>query len=417
MTVHTLGNGTFRARWVIPVTGAPIHDGLVEIANGRIVSVGRCADQGNVIDLGDVALLPGLVNAHTHLEFSDLREPIGKPGILIADWIPEVVRRRAQQQPTPEARAAAIRTGIQESLDCGTRLIGEIATRPWLCDDEIEDSCNAEVGKLADNCLGNDPHIVAFCEVLGLSNVRQREMLSWAETQIGDSRFANVSWGISPHAPYSVPPPMLDQCVASAKKAHIPLAMHLAESLEERRFIENGDGPLRDAFSSMNLPGLDQYPSGVSIESQIDRIGEASQGLLIHGNYLTDTEIECIVRHRDRLGVVYCPRTHAFFGHAPHPVAKLLDLEIPVALGTDSRASNPDLNLWSEVRHLLTHRQDLRPESILRMATVAGADLLGQPHFGRIEPGCDAGLYAIETDATTESAFWNDLALWEPSFR
>ncbi len=115
----------------------------------------------------------------------------------------------------------------------------------------------------------------------------------------------------------------------------------------------------------------------------IKLLAAAPSALLVHSNYLRDNEIELIAKHPS-MSVVYCPRTHHFFGHPPHPVEKLLRAGVRVALGTDSLASNPDLSIWEEVRWLLHHRQDLNPFDVLKMATLAGAEALGEPRYGSL---------------------------------
>jgi cytosine/adenosine deaminase-related metal-dependent hydrolase len=130
----------------------------------------------------------------------------------------------------------------------------------------------------------------------------------------------------------------------------------------------------------------------------IQQLSKSPRSLLIHGNDLQTDEIAQL-RQFSHLSVVYCPRTHAYFGHDPHPVDRLLKAGVTVALGTDSKASNPDLNLWREVQYLLQVRPDLDPLSVLHMATAAGADALGQDKRGRIAAGCRADLGFIRTSA------------------
>lgn len=396
----------YRARWIVPVAGPVVHDGVISIAAGRITAIEPFRGQSDLVDLGDVAVLPGLVNAHTHLEFSDLSAPIGTAGMSIAQWLPEVVRARQQQQLTQSQRTAAILSGIDEVVQGGTALLGEIATQPWP---------RAAVAAHRSDSKDSVLQIVAFCEVLGLSPGRQQQLLDWTDTQIAASTEGPIRLGISPHAPYSVPPSLLQACIARSETHSLPLAIHLAESIEERRFVEHGDGPLRDSFAALGLPGLEQYPLAISIQEIIDRVAAAPRGLLVHGNYLSDSEIACVARHRQRLSVVYCPRTHAFFNHAPHGVAQLQQAGICVALGTDSRASNPDLNLWNEVRHLLLHRQDLDPRDVVAMATQNGADALGYPDYGRLTAGAAGALFVLKTQAASEEALWDTLLDAEPT--
>src|SRR5207248_5598397 len=109
----------------------------------------------------------------------------------------------------------------------------------------------------------------------------------------------------------------------------------------------------------------------------LQALATAHRALVVHGNYLVADEIEFLAAHRERMSLVYCPRTHAYFGHEPYPVSQMLAAGVRVAVGTDSRASNPDLRLLEELRHIARHHPGVSPEAMLRMGTIAGAEALG----------------------------------------
>src|SRR5690606_30197764 len=132
-------------------------------------------------------------------------------------------------------------------------------------------------------------------------------------------------------------------------------------------------------------------------------LSQAPAALVVHGNDLKPAELDFIDQHRT-LTVVYCPRTHAFFNQPRHPFDVLLRRGAAVALGTDSRASNPDLSVWNEVRWLLEHRSDVDWQAGLAMATIHGADALQRGDLGRIEPGAASGLIAVPGAASTADA-------------
>lgn len=350
--------------------------------------MGAGSPPGMSTDLGDVAVLPGLVNAHTHLEFSDLESPLGTRGMSLADWIGQVVRSRHDR--SSEQRQGACQMGIVESKRAGVRLIGEISTPPL-------DYPSIDAGS---------PVLICFAEVLGLAADRSVERMSAAELHVGK----DPTRGWSPHAPYSTARDMIERSVARASEEARPVAMHVAESPDERTLLESATGPLADALRSMGVWENNRFPwPGDPLIDLIDLLSTPPRALLIHGNDLQAAEIERIARYRS-ITVVYCPRTHDFFGYDEHPVAALLRAGIRVALGTDSRASNPDLNLWREVQYLLRHRQDLRPEQVLRMATRDGADSLGRGELGRIEPAASAALGVVSTASSSTDALYQDLA-------
>ncbi len=376
------------ASWIVPVSRDPIRGGWLRAKAGRIVEIGEGATPAEAEDLGDVAVLPGLVNAHTHLEFSDCKTPIGQKGVPLHKWIGKVIA--AQGATTPESKAAAIAAGLRELQETGTRIAAEITTPP----------CNYPAH--------NDPQIelVTFAEVLGLNSDRADERLEAAAAHnLADQ---NGAW--SPHAPYSTSLQTIDACIDMARQHKRPLAMHVAESPAERELLSNGSGPFADTLRSLGVWRDDLFPWGDNpFGMLINRLSRAPRVLLIHGNDLNDEEIGCLRKHPN-ITVVYCPRTHHFFEYEKHPADRMLTAGVRVALGTDSRASNPDLNLWREVQFLLQHRTDLAPANILRMATRNGADALGRSDLGRIEVGCRGGFGTVATEASTIDQLYADLS-------
>ena len=187
--------------------------------------------------------------------------------------------------------------------------------------------------------------------------------------------------------------------------------MHVAESPAERQLLTEAAGPLAQALRDLGVLPEGVFPWGPDpFGMLIDLLSKAPRVLMIHGNDLTDTEIEHLCRY-PQITVVYCPRTHAFFGYPKHPVDRMLSAGIPVALGTESRASNPDLNLWHEVQYLLQYRTDLLPAEVLKMATTRGADALGRHELGRIAVGCSSDLGLIETSADTVDQLYRDICV------
>ncbi|TWT92380.1 Aminodeoxyfutalosine deaminase [Stieleria varia] len=332
--------------------------------------------------------MPQLINAHTHLEFSDCPRPIGRPGMRLADWIGKVYNARSVT--TIQQKAQNILLGWRESQDAGVCLIGEIATLP--CQYQGDDTL---------------PSLVTFAEVLGLSEQRAAERLAVASDHLQQCSDA----GISPHAPYSTPWALIQDCVTRAKSADVPLAMHVAESPEERELLQRGTGPFADALQRMGVWRDELFPwnADQNFVTLIDLLARAPSALLVHGNDLNASEIEKLAGHPN-VTVVYCPRTHHFFGHSRHPVDRMLRAGVRVALGTDSRASNPDLSLWGEVQHLLKHRQDLSPHAIIQMATVGGADALRYPRWGRISAGSPAKFGCVATTAGDLEGLFRDFA-------
>lgn len=386
------------ARWVLPVDGEPLPSGVVTIEDGLIVAVGdRSMATGSVQDLGDVVLLPGLINAHTHLEFSQMREPLGPPGMELADWIRLVIgaRNRADRDAN-----ASITMGLQECLACGVTTVGDIATSP-----------QPELTQL-------EPLQIAFQEVIGFSTARvesafvevcQRLDNRRDSTNCGPATRRVVAMGISPHAPYTVHPQLLERLVDEAVGRDLPVAMHLAESPAELELLAKGTGAFRTLLEERSMWDAEAIPRGSTPLDYLRVLARAPRSLVIHGNYLSTEEIKFLASQRDSVAAVYCPRTHAYFQHVEYPLKTMLAAGVQVALGTDSRASNPGLNLFEEMRSVAqTH--GLSPTEIVRMATLSGAEALGwNDHLGSITPNKWADLVAVPCEANdpTEAVIYH----------
>jgi cytosine/adenosine deaminase-related metal-dependent hydrolase len=374
------GTLAIRARYVFPIDRPPIADGVVHVADGRITAVGTYCEavaKSALVDLGNAALLPGLVNAHTHLEFSHRRQPLGVPGMPLPQWIRELVAHRREMAGDV---TAAVAVGLDESLKHGITALGEIATPGW----------SAEA-------IGGSPlDVTAFFELIGLAadrvDPKLRELRAFFA---GHARHATWRAGISPHAPYSVHPELWSSAVEEARRVDAPVAFHLAESREELQLLRDGTGPFRDLLIDLGAWDETAIPRGARPLDYLQKLMRAPRALVIHGNYLDDDEIALLAAHRETMSLVYCPRTHAYFEHAPYPLAHLLQSGVSVALGTDSRASNPDLSLLAEMR-LVARGGEVPPSAIMQLGTLDGAKALGlDSQLGSLTPGKSADLCAV----------------------
>jgi aminodeoxyfutalosine deaminase len=369
-----------RVRYLFTAEGPPLRDAVVVLAGSRIAAIESSRTGQSAIDLGNIAILPGFVNAHTHLEFSDLTAPLGSPGIPFAEWIRLVVAYRRSRLEAE--RQTASLAGLRESSRFGTTSVGEIATAGWPIEAFFPNSDNV-------------PEATVFLEALGLRTERIESAMSAAREHFALAAKHGVRIGMSPHAPYSVHPDLVRQLAGLSSVAGVPLAMHLAESSEEMELLQTGGGPLRDLLVEFDA----WNPNAIRRQSRpldyLQILASAHRSLVIHGNYLADDEIAFVSEHSERMAIIYCPRTHAYFGRAPYPLAKLLQSGALVALGTDSRASNPDLKLLEEMRAV--HARDaVDPQRIVEMATINGAKALGRDdETGSIAPGKRADLALV----------------------
>jgi aminodeoxyfutalosine deaminase len=397
---------SLRARWVFPVAGPPLADAAVTIAGGRIVAVEGRPRTGAAEDLGDVALVPGLVNAHTHLEFSDLSHPIGNPRLGMAGWLRAVMEHRAALVVPPSAggpsapaetgNASPIARGLAESLRYGVTTIGEI-TQPVQGED-VYHASPCEGTRFVELIAPTIERVEAAVAVARTAISRHHASISPHSNPIPDGTGVD-HWqlGLSPHAPYTVHPRLLDAAVTLSREHRIPLAMHLAESPEEIEFLRDGSGPLRELLESRGAWDSLARPRGSRPLGELQCLAQAHRALVVHGNYLDDEEIEFVGKHRQQFAVVYCPRTHAWFGHDPYPLTTLLAAGAVVAMGTDSRASSPDLSLLAEMRQVARTFPALSRATILELGTLGGAKALGrETEIGSLQPGKWANLVAIQ---------------------
>jgi cytosine/adenosine deaminase-related metal-dependent hydrolase len=365
------------AQWICPVDRPPLQGGVVTIASGRIVAVESAGVSRADLDLGDAVLLPGLVNAHTHLDLTGLRGRT-PPGADFAAWLRCVVAGR--RAATPQSVLQDVRAGLAECLDSGTTLIGDIAAGGASWDVLVNAPCRS----------------VVFYELLGLSKPRAGQAwsraLDWLRNHPATSRCRP---GLSPHAPYSVRASLFRAAGSLACSLELPVAVHAAESMPERELLESRSGPLVEFLREMGV-----YDPGGLIGSfgELRALTSPAPGrLLVHGNYFRLDELAGEPGH-----IVYCPRTHLAFGHTPYPLTEFLRAGVRVALGTDSLASNPDLSLLAEAQFVHASHPDVSPHAILRMATLEGAGALGwAEECGSLTPGKAADLAVIRPGPTS----------------
>jgi len=368
------------------VTAGPvIADGAILVADGRIGDVGSRQelrsryDDAELRDLGDAVILPGLVNAHTHLELSDCKcgpPPTGG----FADWLVGMLRRtRIPPEEMERAVTRAIGIGIEQSLRFGVTAVGDISRQ-----------CRLTRALLRESSL----RVVSYGEVQAMA--QRRGLLEERIAIAADESLAGprLTIGITPHAPYSVELEGYRRCLETAKSLGLPLATHLAETMDEATFLDSHSGPLRELWDQWLTwdDSVPRFPGGpIRLAKQLGLLEYPT--LLAHVNYCDDDELELLAA--GKASVVYCPRTHQFFGHGPHRWREMLDRGINVAVGTDSCASSPDLNLVDDLR-LLHRLYPNEPVSLLwEMATVRAARAIGADDAGAIQPGASADLVAF----------------------
>jgi cytosine/adenosine deaminase-related metal-dependent hydrolase len=364
---------TYRAAWVLPIARPPIAGGTVTVDGDRIVGVGEFAG-GPVEDLGNVAILPGLVNAHTHLELSWMRGQV-PPGTSMPQWASRLMAlRRAVSSEPPEPIVDA----IAEARASGTCLVGDV-TNTFATFEPLLDS---------------DLSAVLFRELLGFSAPDPEGLVKQVSEQIAD--LTPVEWlrpCLVPHAPYSVSPALL-QAIARASRGR-PFSIHLGESAQEVDFLQEGTGEWRVLLEALNVWNPSWTPPACGPVEYLQRLGLVDANLVaVHGVQFTDDDLSRLASAGAT--VVACPRSNTWTGAGDPPVERFYASGVRVAVGTDSLASVENLNLFAELAAVRRLAPGVPAGRLLESATRAGATALGfQADFGSIEPGKRAQLLAV----------------------
>ena len=380
-----------RARLVVTMDGPPIENGAVAISGDRIVDVGKLPEitarnRGETIDLGEQALLPGLINAHCHLDYTCLRGKIGRQKSF-TDWIRAINAEKAGL--TPADYVSSINQGFTEAKHFGTTSIANLTAFS-----ELISRFNAPV------------RTWWFPELI---DVRTPELLDVAL----ESLRGVTHGGLAPHAPFTASADLYQRCERMTASKNILLTTHLAESREEMSMFRDASGPLYDFLKSMGRNMNDcgaETPLGhflkiLSAETKRD-------WTVAHLNELTKNDLDLLRGLNQWLSIVHCPRSHDYFGHSPFQFQDLRDLGFNICLGTDSLASNDDLSLFAEMRVFQKRFKNADPLHIFEMVTVRPAFALGQPaRLGRIRQDCLADLIAVPCSNTTE--VFESIIAWE----
>jgi len=405
---------TYRARWLVPISSPPIENGRLVVKDGRIVSVERASGiDPRAVDLGDVAVVPGFVNAHTHLELTYCRQRVPYAGSFVR-WVEDLVALYPGDR-SEDSLCASVREGLRQSLAAGVTTLGDIGYGARSVDTWRRAPANV-VGYLEVLGMGPrraEPHRQSFellKAVCDEANERDPEAVRAPPT--GGSHSARgrsgslCRVGLSPHAPYSVDTAVYRRIIEYVTAARRPICTHLAETPEETQFLADGTGPFRELLERWGLWDGSFEPPGCSPIEYASRLGLlACRPLLIHVNYVRDDDLDRL--SASTCPVVYCPRSHRFFQHEPHRFRDMLDRGIRVCIGTDSLASTDSLSVLDELRFLRAEDGTIRNERLLRMGTIAGARALGlDAQVGSLEPGkrADLAVLPLSEPGTSEPA-------------
>jgi cytosine/adenosine deaminase-related metal-dependent hydrolase len=377
-----------RARTILPLIAPPIENGAVRIASNKILAVGEWKNfhplaREKIIDLGEVILLPGLVNAHCHLDYTDMAGELPPPK-KFTDWIAAMLAAKSGWTYSDYARSWL--HGAHQLLQTGTTTVADIETLPELLP-EVWDATPLRV--------------FSFLEMTGIKSRRApKEILYEAVKKIASLKHPRNVAALSPHAPYSTLPELLKLVAKTALKKNWLVTAHIAESQQEFEMFTHARGAMFDWLKRNGRDNSDcGHGSPVAHFARQKLLGK--NVLAIHVNCLARGDATLLAKNKT--SVVHCPRSHDYFSHPKFERTRLANAGVNLCLGTDSLATmrktgrqKPELNLFAEMRALAAADKNISPEEILQMATVNGARALGLAgKIGELSESAFADLIAI----------------------
>jgi cytosine/adenosine deaminase-related metal-dependent hydrolase len=376
-----------RAAWVLPIAGPPIRDGWVAVETGRIVGVGggREYPSGSVLDApADAAILPGLINAHTHLELSWMAGCV-PPSDSMGRWILALMALRRGSSPSEEAQRQAAAAALATARASGTAALGDVGNG----------FISADV--LADAGVPS----VLFHELIGFGPGDARSRADESAARVVRAVRPPVRPGLSPHAPYSVSPDLFRAIDGVVARTGLPSSVHLGESAEEIEFLMTGGGEIAEALKQLGAWN-DEWSAPESDPAEyLDRLGVLRRGLLVvHCAQLSPAALSRLAARG--CVIVSCPRSNQWVGAGNPPLDDFYASGAAVAFGTDSLASAPNLEMFAELAAARA-ASSVPASRLLESATRVGAEALG---FGRalgtIEPGKRPELLSVRLPADVD---------------
>jgi cytosine/adenosine deaminase-related metal-dependent hydrolase len=406
------------AGWVVPIVAPALRGGWIDVdtRRGEIVGVGAAgtataAAPSFTLDLGEAVVMPGLVNAHTHLELSHLAGAV-PPASSFVSWVRAMLGVRFGTPVSPAAVTDAVVRAIGGMEATGTAGVGDIG------------NTDAALLPLTASSLSG----VSFREALGFKAADAERVVGettqgavLAQTRLAEQGCTRVVASVAPHAPYSTSAPLIQALAAGLpgsgmigphRPARAVSSIHLAESPEELEFLAQGTGPFRDLLGDLGSWDTEWRAPGLGPVAYLEQLGVLHRGLVVvHGTQLTRSELDVLAGAGTTL--VLCPRSNRWVGAGVPPVAAAVAAGVQLAVGTDSLASVADLNLFAELAQLRALAPGVPASALLRAATLGGARALGSDRLGVLAPGATsravvrvppAGVADVEEWLVTDAA-------------
>src|SRR6266487_320383 len=377
-----------RARTVVTMDDPPIENGAVVISGNRVLDVGEFPEISarhsgqELVDLGEQALLPGLINAHCHLDYTCLRGKI-PPKKSFADWIRAINAEKAKL--SEQDYLASIADGFAEAKRFGTTTIANLTAFP-----ELIPQVNPPI------------RTWWFAELIDVRDPnRTSELVDLAIGAMKRARDSGGGIGLAPHTLFTASANLYRRSEEIAQCENILLTTHLAEAREEMSMFHDASGPLYEFLKSIGRNMSDcghetPFAWFTKIAGAPAGRAQPTEWIVAHLNELAESDFELLVKSTRKFHVVHSPRSHDYFGHSRFPFERLRALGFNICLGTDSLASNENLSLFAEMRAFQQSEAGISPDGILEMVTVNPAMALHQESvLGRIRRGFRADLISI----------------------
>lgn len=374
-----------RSRFVLPISAPPIENGALALSGDRIIAVGKWIEvkrgaSGEVVDLGEAVLLPGLINAHCHCDYTNMAGMLSPRGSF-SDWIKAIVTLKAQWSYADFAQSWI--RGAKQLLHSGTTTVMDMEAVPELLPD----------------VLSTTPLRVVSCqEIMALKKPGTPRDIVAAAAQRA-ALWPNEQKGLAPHAPYTTTPGVLWECTKTSRERGWLTTSHVAESREEFDMFTRSRGPMFEWLKSQR--DMSDCVGRTPVE-QLDAVGALGPDFIaVHANCVTNEDIALLGRRQAH--VVHCPRSHEYFKHDTFRYEAMRDAGVNVCIGTDSMASvrkqttEPmELNLFAELRAFAKAHDDIAPAELLQLVTTNAARAMGRRgELGELTSGARADVIAL----------------------
>ncbi|MGB5685830.1 MAG: amidohydrolase family protein [Candidatus Electrothrix sp.] len=381
LTVH-------RAPWLLPIRHPPLANGGIAVRAGRIVDIGdfkqvaRSYPGAKIIDHPDAVLMPGLINAHTHLELSHLAYLSQEPSpSSFTGWIGHMLAERAKADADKKTIQDAAHAVLVEQQRQGVVAIADISNTDL-------------IRELVPEFPG---HLLCLKEYLGLRASELAASLSSLKKEAGHPHHPDIC--CTAHAPYSTHIDLLRALKNRATQLGQIFSIHTAESTAEHDMISQGTGEMREFLEQRGFWESSFQPTGSDSKGSVSYLHQHglldSRTLCVHCLHVTDQEMDLLAKTKAK--ICLCPGSNRYLGVGTAPVEKYLRKGILPALGTDSLTSNPELSIWREMGLLAEEHPTVDPGDILRMATLGGAEALGlDKQLGSLDQEKKADILAVE---------------------